>query len=79
MKLKLLKIWKVVQKKNQNKMKSSQSYSPNKPVKSIQGSITPEFIDYCNEKEYSLTEWYEWRMHIINERKKLENGFTTDT
>ena len=60
-------------------MKYSRNYSVSKPVKSVQGEITAEFIDYCNDKQYSLTEWYEWRVHIINERKKLENGSTTDT
>lgn len=60
-------------------MKHSQSSLASKPVKSLQGEMTPEFIDYCNDRNYSLVDWYNWRMHIINERKKLENGSTTDT
>jgi hypothetical protein len=44
-----------------------------KPQKSLTGEMSSDFIDYCNEKNYSLVEWYQWRLHIMNERKKLEN------
>jgi hypothetical protein len=54
-------------------MKFSQTSLVSKPQKSLIGEMSSDFIDYCNEKNYSLVEWYQWRLHIIKERKKLEN------
>lgn len=49
-----------------------------KKINSLQGKMTPEFIDYCNLNNIDLTKWYRWQLHLIWEqrrinRKKLNN------
>lgn len=34
-------------------------------VKSLQGKLTPEFIDYCNINNIDLVKWYRWQLHLI--------------
>ena len=40
-------------------------------LKSLQGKITPEFIDYCNEKGIDLVQWYRWQLHILWEQRNI--------
>ena len=40
-------------------------------ITSIQGKLTPEFIDYCNERGINLVQWYRWQLHLIWERRKI--------
>lgn len=39
-------------------------------IKSLQGKLTPEFIDYCNLNGVNLCQWYRWQLHLIWERRK---------
>ena len=39
-------------------------------VKSLQGKITPEFIDYCNLNGVNLCNWYRWQLHLIWQKRK---------
>lgn len=46
-------------------------------VNSLQGKITPQFIDYCNLNNIDLVKWYRWQLHIIWEQRNLsrkQNG-----
>lgn len=45
-------------------------------LKSIQGKITPEFIDYCNDRNISLTDWYRWQLHLVWEQRRINRKFT---
>lgn len=40
-------------------------------VKSLQGKLTPQFIDYCNERNVDLKKWYRWQLHLIWERRNI--------
>lgn len=47
-------------------------------LQSLQGKITPEFIDYCNLNNINLRDWYKWQLHLIWEsRKDLKNKTKT--
>lgn len=39
-------------------------------VRSLQGKLTPEFIDYCNLNGVNLRDWYRWQLHLIWQRRK---------
>ena len=39
-------------------------------IESLQGKLTPEFIDYCNLNGVNLTKWYRWQLHLIWQRRK---------
>jgi hypothetical protein len=39
-------------------------------VRSLQGKLTPEFIDYCNLNGVNLRNWYRWQLHLIWQRRK---------
>jgi hypothetical protein len=39
-------------------------------VRSLQGKMTPEFIDYCNLNGVNLQDWYRWQLHLIWQRRK---------
>lgn len=39
-------------------------------IKSLQGKITPEFIDYCNLNGVNLRDWYRWQLHLIWQRRR---------
>lgn len=48
-----------------------------KKVNSLQGKITPKFIDYCNINNIDLVKWYRWQLHLIWEQRNLnrkQNG-----
>ena len=40
-------------------------------VRSLHGKMTAEFIDYCNERNINLVEWYKWQLHLIWEIRKI--------
>ena len=40
-------------------------------LKSLQGKITPEFMDYCDMKGVDLVKWYRWQLHILWEKRNL--------
>lgn len=40
-------------------------------VRSLQGKLTPDFIDYCNIRGIDLVKWYRWQLHIIWEQRNL--------
>lgn len=40
-------------------------------LKSLQGKITPEFMDYCDMKGVDLIKWYRWQLHILWEKRNL--------
>lgn len=40
-------------------------------VKSLQGKMTPSFMDYCEERGISLVDWYRWQLHIMWERRNI--------
>lgn len=40
-------------------------------VHSLQGKITPEFIDYCNLNNINLVNWYRWQLHLIWEQRSI--------
>lgn len=40
-------------------------------VKSLQGKMTPSFMDYCEDKGISLVDWYKWQLHIMWERRNI--------
>lgn len=40
-------------------------------VHSLQGKITPEFIDYCNLNNINLVSWYRWQLHLIWEQRNI--------
>jgi hypothetical protein len=44
-------------------------------VKSLQGKITAEFIDYCNDKNIDLVKWYRWQLHLIWEQRKTNRNY----
>jgi hypothetical protein len=47
-------------------------------VQSLQGKITPEFVDYCNLNNINLRDWYRWQLHLIWQRRKDgKQGYTT--
>ncbi len=39
-------------------------------LQSLQGKITPEFIDYCNLNNINLRDWYRWQLHLIWQQRK---------
>lgn len=47
-------------------------------IKSLRGKITPEFIDYCNEKNIDLVKWYRWQLHLIWEQRKASRTNNKD-
>jgi hypothetical protein len=44
-------------------------------VKSLQGKITPEFIDYCNVNNIDLVKWYRWQLHLIWEQRRIHRHY----
>jgi hypothetical protein len=48
-------------------------------LKSLQGKITPSFMDYCDDKGVSLTEWYKWQLHIMWERRNIQRKTEKET
>ena len=40
-------------------------------VHSLQGKITPEFIDYCNLNNINLVNWYRWQLHLIWKQRSI--------
>lgn len=40
-------------------------------LKSLQGKMTPSFIDYCNERGINLKQWYRWQLHLIWEQRNI--------
>jgi|688.fasta_scaffold2206889_2 hypothetical protein len=40
-------------------------------VRSLQGKITSEFIDYCNLNNIDLISWYRWQLHLIWEQRDI--------
>ena len=40
-------------------------------VRSLQGKLTPDFIDYCNIRGIDLVKWYRWQLHIIWEQRNI--------
>jgi hypothetical protein len=48
-------------------------------VQSLQGKITPEFIDYCNLKGVDLVKWYKWQLHLIWQHRKLSRDINERT
>jgi len=50
---------------------STLTYNWMNQLKSLQGRMTVEFIDYCNINEIDLVKWYRWQLHIIWEQRKI--------
>jgi hypothetical protein len=48
-------------------------------VQSLQGKITPEFIDYCNLNGVNLCQWYRWQLHLIWQQRKDNISITRKT
>lgn len=46
---------------------------------SLQGKITPEFVDYCNLNNINLRDWYRWQLHLIWQRRKDGKTLNNDT
>ena len=44
-------------------------------VKSLQGKITAEFIDYCNDKNIDLVKFYRWQLHLIWEQRRMHRNY----
>jgi uncharacterized protein YjaG (DUF416 family) len=40
-------------------------------LRSLQGKLTPNFIDYCNLKGIDLKQWYRWQLHLIWEQRNI--------
>lgn len=40
-------------------------------ITSLQGKLTPEFIDYCNLNNINLIDWYRWQLHLIWEQRNI--------
>lgn len=40
-------------------------------IKSLQGKLTPNFIDYCNTQNIDLVKWYRWQLHLIWEQRNI--------
>lgn len=40
-------------------------------LRSLQGKMTPSFIDYCNERGIDLKQWYRWQLHLIWEQRNI--------
>jgi len=48
-------------------------------LQSLQGKITPEFVDYCNLNNINLRDWYRWQLHLIWQRRKDGKQLKNDT
>lgn len=42
-----------------------------KHAESIKNKMTPEFIDYCNDRGIDLVKWYRWQLHLLWERRRI--------
>ena len=40
----------------------------------INPKVTTQLIDYCNTNNIDLLDWYEWMIHIVTERHKLQTN-----
>jgi uncharacterized protein YjaG (DUF416 family) len=40
-------------------------------LRSLQGKLTPNFIDYCNLRGIDLKQWYRWQLHLIWEQRNI--------
>lgn len=36
--------------------------------------VTGQFIEYCNIHNINALDWYEWMIHIVTERHKLQTS-----
>ena len=48
-------------------------------IHSLQGKLTPEFVDYCNLNNINLRDWYRWQLHLIWQRRKDGKVLYNDT
>lgn len=47
-------------------------------TKSLTGKLTPEFIDYANDKGVDLIKWYRWQLHLIWEQRNIQRKLSTN-
>ena len=47
-------------------------------TKSLTDKLTPEFIDYANDKGVDLIKWYRWQLHLIWEQRNIQRKLSTN-
>lgn len=45
-------------------------------INSLQGKLTKDFIDYCNERNIDLIKWYRWQLHLIWQQRKIQRDLS---